>query len=63
MFLSIRGYLPGAYYGSLFGVATEYGKFFVDHITAHLTSQNSDCWIDGGDFVSSRNSYCLSMSH
>ena len=53
----------GAYDCSLFGVAYVDGKVGVGTRTTHLNSQKVGCFIDGGDFVSSRSSEHLSMIH
>ena len=47
----IRGYSVGAYYSSLFGNASVYGKGGVVPRTTHLPSQNVNFCIDGDVFL------------
>ena len=44
-----RDYLFGASNGSLFRVASRYGKYGVGTGTNQLTSQNVDCYFDSDD--------------
>ena len=39
--------------GSSFSIASGDGKYGMGHRITHLSSQKVDCWIDGGNFVSS----------
>ena len=48
---------------SSFSVGDGGGKCGVGTRTTHLTSQNVDCCIDGGDFVSSRSRNYSSTRH
>ena len=49
--------------GPSFGVADGYGKGGVLTRTTHLSSQKSDCWIDGSGFVSYKSSDYPDMIH
>ena len=57
-----RDYPVGDSDGSSFFVSAGGGKCGVGTRTTHLTPQKVCCWIDGGDFFSSRSSKHSSMS-
>ena len=58
-----RDYSVGAFICSSFSTGDSYGKGDVCSSTTHISSQKVDCWIDGGDFLSSQNRYYTSMIH
>ena len=58
-----RYYSAGSSSVCSFGVVDGDGKSGVDPSNIHLYSPKVDCWIYGGDFVSSKSIYYSSMSN